>query len=62
MSDINELKKTLLKIRNESYQDIPEAIISEILSIQDKYAQDRSESFKQIRRIIEDHVNSLEFD
>ena len=48
MSDIKELTNTLLDIRNELFSGIPEEFVSQIITIQDRYAQDRSEAYKQI--------------
>lgn len=62
MSDIIELKKTLLRIREDSFSEIPEALICKILDIQSEYAKDRNEASKRIKRAIEDHVDSLKFE
>lgn len=62
MSDIIELKKTLLVIREESFTDIPEDLVCKILDIQAEYEKDRTEASKRIRRAIEDHVESIKFE
>ena len=59
MSDIKELKKTLLDIRNSQFGEIPEELITTILSLQDIYAQDRSEAYKKIKKIVDEYVNSV---
>lgn len=61
MSDTNELKKTLSKIRDKSFQGIPEELVHRILEIQAEFARDRSEALKRIKRVIDDHVESINF-
>ena len=45
---------------DESDQEIPKELISEILEINDKFAQDRVEAQKRTRKVIEDHINSID--
>lgn len=61
MSDINELKKTLSKIKDKSFQDIPAELVHRILDIQAEFGRDRSEALKRIKRAIDDHVESINF-
>ena len=60
MSETKNIRETLYKLSDESDQEIPKELISEILEIYDKFAQDRVEAQKRTRKIIEDHINSID--
>jgi hypothetical protein len=62
MSDINALTKTLIKIQKEDFPEVPPDLITEILKIQDSFSQNRSDSMKKIGKIVEEFLNSKEFE
>ncbi len=62
MSDINALTKTLIKIQEDEFPEVPPNLITEIMKIQDSYSQNRSEAMKKIGKIVEEHLNSKEFE
>jgi len=62
MSDINTLTRTLLEIQQTEFPEIPKDLINKILVIQDGFSQNRSEAMKKINKIVEEHLNSKDFE
>lgn len=60
MSDIEEIKKTVLAICSQHHPDIPAGLIEAVLDIEAQFAMDRSETFRRLSQVIENYVNSQE--
>ena len=61
MSDIHELIDSVLKIRQEKFENIPEELVRECLEIESQFMDERSEARKRLQRLI-DSIVSREFD
>lgn len=60
MSDTNELKDTVQKLRQEKYSDLPASLIDEILTIEDAWLEDRGQALRLIDEAVEKYLSGVE--
>jgi hypothetical protein len=60
MSDTNELKDTVEKLRQEKYVDLPASLVDEILTIEAEWLEDRVQALRLIDQAVEKYLSSFE--
>ncbi len=59
MTPKTDLLTTIQKLRQERFSDIPEHLVTEIISIEEAYAGDRAEAYKRVSQAIEMYLGTL---
>lgn len=59
-SNLNELRNTLEKIRQENYPEIPQELIEELLTIEYENQDDRVEAAKKVLKAIDEYLAETE--
>ncbi len=52
----NDLIDTIEKIRQERFPDLPAELVAEIVSVEQKFVDNRVEAFKRINQAIDNHL------
>jgi hypothetical protein len=56
MMSSNDLIDTIEKIRQERFPDLPAELVAEIVSVEQKFVDNRVEAFKRINQAIDNHL------
>lgn len=59
-SNLNELRNSLEKIRQENYPEIPQELIEELLTIEYENQDDRVEAAKKVLKAIDEYLAETE--
>lgn len=59
-SNLNELRNSLEKIRQENYPEIPQELIEELLTIEFENQDDRVEAAKKVLKAIDEYLAETE--
>lgn len=60
--EVEELLKTLEKIRVEKYPDIPEELIKSIVNAQFEHQDDTTQGSRETKRLIDDFLRKITID
>jgi hypothetical protein len=60
MTEISELKTTILKLREEKYPDLPAELIDEILSIEADWIDDKGQAFRRVAQAVDKYMTEQE--
>lgn len=53
-SNLKELYETIESLRMNKFSDVPEKIVFQIISLEDKFIDLRPEALKQIEKLVDD--------
>ncbi len=56
ISSIDDLKETILKLREERYSDIPEGLVENIIDIEIEGVGDNAAAFRGLVNLIEEYL------
>lgn len=54
----NDLIDTIEKIRQERFPDLPAELVAEIVSVEQKFVDNRVEAFKRINQAIDNYLTA----
>jgi ribonucleotide reductase beta subunit family protein with ferritin-like domain len=54
-----DLLSTIMELRQKQFRDLPEDLVREIVEIETRYAEDRTEALKRVDQALERYLNHL---